>query len=47
MSIFINEIVKKLVSDLVFYTSGKSLSMGSSGYNLFLINIVASTAILE
>ena len=38
---------KKLVPDLIFYTGGKSLSLGSSGYNLFLINIGASTGILE
>ena len=36
-----------LVSDLLLYTSGKSLSLGSSGYNFFLINIGASKGILE
>ena len=44
---FINWIVKKLVSDLIFYTSGKNLSLGSSGYNLLLITVGTSVGILR
>lgn len=34
------------MSDLIFYTSGKNLSLGSSGYNLLLINVGTSVGIL-